>query len=532
MVARLGFVLGTPVRRIAGFARRPELLAFLPAATLGAFWLGGEGALVLTALLVPLVYALAGILGAAPAPRAAAATDGTTGLPLRAAAVEALDRALADGPATGTTTACLVLCLDEAELLLDRHGHAAWARILRRTGERLQGALRADDTVARLEGANFAVALAPVRRADLEAVLQIAARLQGEVAEPLSIEAAAVHVTASVGFCLAGRAPAAGGAALLAAAEAAMAEARRNGPGAIRAFTPEMARAQIERTALRASLGEALESGAIRPFFQPQVSTDTGAITGFEALARWVHPERGVIPPADFLAAVHAEGLSERLGEVMLYGALRALQAWDAAGLDIPAVSVNVAPEELRNPRLAERIAWELDRFDILPGRLTLEILETVVARSDNDVVMQTIGSLARLGCQIDLDDFGTGQASIGAIRRFGVRRIKIDRSFVTRVDTDREQQRIVAAIVSMAERLGLETLAEGVETAAEHAMLAQLGCGFVQGFGLARPMPFEETADWIAAYRARLAGAAGPAAGPVAAPRTAAGGRRPRPAG
>jgi EAL domain-containing protein (putative c-di-GMP-specific phosphodiesterase class I) len=136
-----------------------------------------------------------------------------------------------------------------------------------------------------------------------------------------------------------------------------------------------------------------------------------------------------------------------------------------------------------------------------------VEILETVVAETDNDVIVSNIAQLARMGCGVDLDDFGTGHASITNIRRFAVRRIKIDRSFVTHVDEDRDQQRFVSAVLSLAERLGIETLAEGVETAGEHAMLAQLGCGHVQGYGIARPMPFDETVDWMKQHRAKAAG-------------------------
>ena len=158
--------------------------------------------------------------------------------------------------------------------------------------------------------------------------------------------------------------------------------------------------------------------------------------------------------------------------------------------MQVPTVSVNFSAAELRNPKLAEKLKWELDRFGLAPDRLTVEILETVVAETDNDVIVRNVAALAALGCGIDLDDFGTGHASITNIRRFALRRLKIDRSFVTRVDEDREQQKLVSAILSMAERLGLDTLAEGVETPGEHAMLSQLGCGHVQGFGIGRPMP------------------------------------------
>ncbi|MBC7736015.1 MAG: EAL domain-containing protein, partial [Candidatus Saccharibacteria bacterium] len=200
-------------------------------------------------------------------------------------------------------------------------------------------------------------------------------------------------------------------------------------------------------------------------------------------------------------------GLSSRLGEVMVYNALMALTRWDKAGFKIPTVAVNFSKSELRSPGLASKLKWELDRFDLPPERLTVEILETVVADGDNDVVVANIAAISQMGCGVDLDDFGTGHASITSIRRFAVRRIKIDRSFVTRVDEDREQQKVVSAILSMAEQLGMQTIAEGVETPEEHAILAQLGCRHVQGFSIARPMPVDETMDWISRQLARKAG-------------------------
>ena len=178
---------------------------------------------------------------------------------------------------------------------------------------------------------------------------------------------------------------------------------------------------------------------------------------------------------------------------------------WDNAGVDVPQVGVNFAGPELNNPKLVDKVKWELDRFELEPQRLAVEILETVMAGAPDDTITRNIKALGDLGCRIDLDDFGTGHASIASIRRFAVSRIKIDRSFVIKADRDPEQQRIISAILTMAERLNVETLAEGVETVGEHALLAQLGCNHVQGFGLARPMPFEETADWIQAHNAKL---------------------------
>ncbi len=502
MRERIGARVTAVLRLCSTWLRRPELLLFLPAVTLAAFWLGGERALVTVALSSPLLFAFAGAFRYAEDP----APGGTTGMALRPQVIGALDQALREGQSTGRTTACLVLLIDSAETLLDRHGRAAQTEVLARCTERLCAALREGDIVARLEGGGFAVALRAVARLDLETLVQLSSRLQSVLAPPIPVDAARLYVTVSVGFCLADRAAERSGRAMLDAAQVAADEALRHGPCGVRAYQPDMARKRADRDAYRHQLEMALDQGQIRPHFQPQVSTDTGAVTGFEALARWQHPERGLIPPAEFLPAIEDAGLGERLGEVMVFNALSALARWDKAGLRVPQVGVNFSAVELRNPRLAEKLRWELDRFDLKPERLAAEILETVVAQTDNDVIVRNIGKLVEMGCTVDLDDFGTGHASITNIRRFRVRRLKIDRSFITRVDEDREQQKVVSAILSLAERLGLETLAEGVETPGEHAMLAQLGCGHVQGFGLGRPMPFEEVADWLASQRARTA--------------------------
>ena len=489
---------------------RPEILVFLPALALAGLWFGPKGLALVAAFALPAAF-LTLRHDRAPGPLLEVPTDVVTGLPLRTELLARLDRAFLEGRQTGRTTACLMIALDEADTLEKRFGAAAFNDILARTADRISGALRGADSVARLDGAVFAVALSPVKQADLETVIQIATRLQSAVEQPLSIDAATVYVSASVGFCLAARSPQPTGAAILSAAEAALRVARANGPSGIRAWSVEIERAEEGRAELRGQIGTALEQGEILAYFQPQVSTETGEVTGFEALARWLHPAQGVLTPEGFLNDLVDSGYSTRLGEVVLYHALGALKAWDKAGVKVPRVSVNFSSEELRNPRLPEKLKWELDRFDVAPDRLAIEILESVVADSDNDVIVHNIAALARMGCMIDLDDFGTGHASITSIRRFDVHRLKIDRSFVTRVDQDPNQQKMIGAILSMAERLGLETLAEGVETIGEHAMLAQLGCGHVQGFGVGRPMALEDTFTWIETHREKLATEATP---------------------
>lgn len=495
------------LRRGMSGAGAAEGMALFPALTLGAYWLGGETALLALAVTAPLVLALlSSALRGGETPADPPDWAARSGLGLRQEVVEALDRALASAPLTGRSTACLVLRVDDAAMIAPRHGRAAESEVLLRLAERICAATRPGDIVARLPEAGFAVALAPVRRIDLESVVQIAARLQAAVAPPVAIHAGQIHLTVSVGFCLGALAPRPEGAAMLEAAGIAAEEAMLNGPSAIRCHEADMARRREDRLLLRDEIALALEEGQVRAHFQPQISTETGLVSGVEALARWHHPDRGILPPKAFLPLIEEAGLSDRLGEVVLFGALSALTRWDRAGLNVPGVSINFSVSELRNPRLADRVKWELDRFDIAPGRLTVEVLENVVADTGNDVILGNIAALSALGCGIDLDDFGTGRASLTNLRRFRVRCLKIDRSFVTKVDEDPEQQRMVAAILSLAERLGVGTVAEGVETPGEHAVLAQLGCGHIQGFGVARPMPVDEAGDWIARHREELA--------------------------
>ncbi|WP_311735011.1 EAL domain-containing protein [Alloyangia mangrovi] len=213
-------------------------------------------------------------------------------------------------------------------------------------------------------------------------------------------------------------------------------------------------------------------------------------------------------PPARFLEALQDSGRMEQLSDAVLHHSLTALRGWDQDGLRIPRVSINFSEVELRNPRLVDRLKWDLDRFGLPASRLGVEVLETVIAESPDGIIARNISALARIGCRIDLDDFGTGHASIGALRRVTVHRLKIDRSFVTRIDRSEDQRRMLAAILGLADRLGLETVAEGVESSGEHALLAQLGCDHAQGFGIARPMPAPQLAEWARAHALNIAAA------------------------
>jgi diguanylate cyclase (GGDEF)-like protein len=482
---------------------RPQMLAFLPALVLAGYWWGGEGVLTLFAVTFPMLLLILGMFEHDPA---AGRRDALTGLATREALLEAAEAAMADPGGDGQASIILAVELDEAEDLRSHLGPAGFETVIRRVADRLTGAARKGDPVARIGETRFALLLPSVRGSGMEVALGAAERLQAAVSEAISVDAASVYVTCSVGFCLARRVPEPHGAALIAAAELALDEARRAGQSAVRAYSPAMGERRAVRQGTATDLARAFDQGEIRPWFQPQISTETGEITGMEALARWVHPERGLLPPAEFLPTLEATGQMDRLGETMLFHGLSALRAWDRAGLHVPQLALNQSGAELRNPRLVDRIRWELDRFDMAADRLAIEVLETVMVRPGDDSVTANLAALAALGCAIDLDDFGTGHAAIGNIRRFAVRRIKIDRSFVARVDQDRAQQQMVTAILSMAAELDLETLAEGVETAGERAMLAQLGCHHLQGYAIARPMPFDDTIDWLRRHREKLA--------------------------
>lgn len=491
------------IRDFAKFIRG-DILALGPGLAAGAYFFGAEGATVAAGIGLPLVY-LSALGRAQPAVAPETAISARRRHP-RDAVGAALDGMIGKGAAGRDAAACYAIGLDDPNTLLAGYGKPGLERVMVVTEDRLLSVLRDGDMLRTLEGGRFAIALSARRRIDLETAIQIAGRMQRAISEPVSVDGATVSFSASIGFCLPSRVPEPSGAALLAAAELAQGEAWMNGPGAIRAYSADIQQRTDQAEGLRHQIEAAIENGEIVAFFQPQISTDTGAVTGFEALARWMHPLRGILPPAEFLPAVRAAGLSGRLSETILAQALAALRNWDRAALGVATVSVNFASDDLRDPNLVARLKWELDRFDLPPERLVIEVLESVVADTDHDIIVRNLTALARLGCGIDLDDFGTGQAPITALRRFSVTRIKIDRSFIAGVDTMPDQQRIVAAILSMAEQLGLKTLAEGVETVSEHALLSQLGCSHVQGFAIARPMPVQSTPDWLAAHRRKLA--------------------------
>lgn len=487
----------------ASFLTRPSTIAFLPAASLGIYWTGGDNALIGAAVVTPLIYLL--VVGSKGFRSALGKNTATNGL-VDHRNFEGTTKKIFDQAQESTlNSAIFQIQIDDFEDLADRYGQSTIDAVVKSAGERLLAIFRGGDVITQTRDSKFSICLHPVRHLDLELCIQLAGRMQAALEEPISVDGTSVYITSSIGFCQHSRFKNGSVEKWVAAASAALREAQNHGASAIRAYSDEMRKRSETKAELREEVANALESGQIIPWFQPQVSTNTGLVTGFEALARWNHPERGMISPADFLPAIEQADMLERLAEVMMFRAFNALKDWDTAGITVPKVGVNFAGPELKNPRLVEKVKWELDRFDLTPDRLTVEVLETVVAGAPEDVITRNINGLGQLGCSVDLDDFGTGHASIASIRKFSVSRIKIDRSFVMKADRDPEQQRMISAILTMAERLNVETLAEGVETVGEHALLAQLGCDHVQGFGIGKPMPFDQTIDWMATHNAKL---------------------------
>ena len=266
-------------------------------------------------------------------------------------------------------------------------------------------------------------------------------------------------------------------------------------------YAPAIKRSLREDQRMERDIRRAFERDEFIAHFQPQISLVTGRVCGFEALARWNSPDKGLVPPGMFLPHVHRMGRSRDLTVVMLAQAVEALKDWGRQGHFIADVSLNLTRADLESPTLPDRIKWELDRAELMPEQLRVEVLETIHVTGEADPVIAALRTLSGMGVNIDMDDFGTGSTSITGLRRLGINRVKIDRSYVSDIDTDPSKRDLVRSIVSMAQCLKIQILAEGVETAQEQAVLKRLGCDLVQGYHMARPMPLDESFAWLDGY-------------------------------
>ena len=483
---------------LRGFLVGPQLLAFIPAVALGAYWFGGETALVLVALALPLAVSVAGAL---PRSRAAAPDPGDSSIVSQTTLCARAEATLARARTDGSGSVVLRVHFDAGADPDDTIRTLLLARV--------RSVLREGDYAAWADESEVIVLPRPNRTLDAAGAMSLARRIQAVAEQPFERRGQLRAVSAAIGLAPGNRLRAgASGADFRAAGalalEAALAEGvsgirMQNGSGAGARAAPD--NAELAREVL-----QALDAGRIRAWFQPQLCTDSGRIAGAEALARWRHPERGLVSPGVFLPLIEQANAMPRLSAAMLAQACEALASWRAAGETVPMVCVNLCSAELCNPNLPDTVAWELDRFGLKPQDLCIELLESVVLGGDDPVLRHNLQRLSDMGCRIDLDDFGTGQAPIATLQHMTVHRLKIDRSFVVRVDRDESQRKLVAGIVSLAESLSLDTVAEGVESHGEHATLAQLGVSCVQGFGIARPMPPEQMPAWIRTQEARIA--------------------------
>lgn len=426
--------------------------------------------------------------------------DQITGLPNRHAAHAFFsERALRKQK---TRIAAIHLDLDDFKMINDTLGHEAGDEVLRVTAERLSGVVRASDFVARIGGDDFAVIVPDI--ADEQELEQICDRMRLALAEPMVVQNRTVRIGCAVGMASA-EARDTDYERLMVNADIALRQAQETGDDTVRVYAPAMRAELEERDSLLRDLSRGIESDEIRPFFQPQINAQTGEITGFEALVRWNHPKRGVLSPFHFLDLAEKEGFGHTIGEIVLTKSLDALVKWQAAGFDVPEVGVNFSSDQLIDPKIVERIKLEADKFSISPERISIEVLETIMIESDDSDVVRNIKRLKEAGFSIDLDDFGTGHASISNIRRFDVDRVKIDRSFISGIDTDENLRKMTLAMVRMAEGLGIACLAEGVETPGERVVLTDMGCTHLQGYGIGRPMAIHDTFTWLTQYKLRL---------------------------
>ena len=411
--------------------------------------------------------------------------DPLTGLANRALFRESLDDALARAVRTGKSCALLFIDLDRFKAVNDTLGHGAGDRLLRETAGRLRDAIGGGATIARLGGDEFAVMLpdASARRAET-----IARAIVARLAQPFDLDGHAASIGASVGFAL-GPDDGASVDKLLKNADLALYEVKSNGRGAACRFVPAIAQKADERRALETDLAVALERGELALAFQPVVEASDEHIVGFEALLRWRHPVLGNIPPDKFIPVAEATGLIVPIGAWVIETAC----AWAARWPAHVRIAVNLSPVQIDDPQLIETVQRALRVNGLDPGRLELEITESLFL-NEKPATIATLAALRGLGVAFALDDFGTGYSSLGYLQKAAFSRIKIDRSFVSRaLQPGSEAGAIIQAIVTLAHSLDMTTTAEGTETRAEFEFCRKIGCEQVQGYLFGRPMPPEE---------------------------------------
>jgi predicted signal transduction protein with EAL and GGDEF domain len=430
--------------------------------------------------------------------------DGLTNLPNRALFMDRLQHALTLSKRhSNYKFAVLLIDVDEFKIINDSLGHTAGDELLIQIGQRLKDSVRRadtvsrprmsgapgrpanDDTLARLGGDEFAILLDDIR-GPIEAV-RVAERVQAELASPFVVNQQEIVISASIGIA-SSITPHTQAEDLLRDADIAMYRAKRAGKARCEVSDTAMHANAVKRLRLETDLRKALDQGEFRVYYQPIVSLQTGKITGFEALTRWQRPE-GILPPIEFIAVAEETGLIIPMNRQLLREACQHLRSWQSEFPSSPplTLSVNVTPREFAQPDLASEIRKSLDQTGVDPSCLQLEIIETI-AMGDAEKSGHVLAQLKALGVRLSIDDFGTGYSSLSRLRRIPVDTLKIDRAFISNMDSDPENREIVRAIIMLAHNLGLKVVAEGTETEEQINLLKQLNCEMAQGYFFSRP--------------------------------------------
>ena len=416
-----------------------------------------------------------------------ASHDFLTKLANRSCFEEALTKSLSG---SGTSAAILVIDLDRFKAVNDTLGHAAGDTLLRLVAERLQGAVRTSDLVARFGGDEFAVLVKPAPAIDVP--IAIAERILDLVQRTYLIEGQLVNIGTSIGIALSSE-HGAQSSVLLKNADLALYEAKASGRGMFSVFQPTMEARALERRANELELRKALALRQLELFYQPQVDSPAGRLTGFEALLRWRHPQRGLLSPASFLPIAEEIGVIVPIGEWVLRTACRQAMKWPGE----LTIAVNASPLQFDTGTFAQSVKQALKTTGLPGERLEIEITEGILLRN-NEAVLETLHELRAMKVRIAMDDFGTGYASLSQLAKFPFDKIKIDRSLAGFEGNDNKQRAIVRAITALGQSLGVCTLAEGVENAEQFARLQEDGCSSVQGYLFGRPLPAADAAKLV----------------------------------
>jgi diguanylate cyclase (GGDEF)-like protein len=421
--------------------------------------------------------------------------DPLTGLPNRTLFMDRLGHALVQAGRRDSSVAVLFCDLDQFKLVNDSLGHAAGDELLAAVALRFEQTLRPEDTIARFGGDEFAVLVEDVS-AERDAT-RVAERLAASLARPFILRRREHFVSASIGISIAvgEEKPE----AMIRDADAALYRAKDRGRGRYEIFDEVMRARVVAHMQIENDLRRALERGELELHYQPVISLRDGRITGLEALMRWRHPDRGLLAPPDFIPAAEASQLILPMGRWAITEALRAAGEWQRLDPDGPPlrIAVNLSARLLTDPRLPADLGRAIEANGIEPVTVELEITETALLE-EAESPERCIRRLKALGVRMVLDDFGTGFSSLGYLRRFPLDAIKLDRTFVEHLADRSEDEAIVRAVVEMAGALGLEVIAEGVETSDQLAAVSELGCGHAQGFYFAKPTPVEEVAEML----------------------------------